>query len=458
MIPVAYNHIRKVPFVPFGKILVITLMDRRIDIVAPGPLVFAAFPFVKGFVHDQKAQLIAEVIEFFHMGVMANPYGVAAGGLEFFEPAPPYVGPDRGAQTACVMVNANAPYLFRLSVEKKAFAGIKMEEPYAYVERGHQGHKVFPLIPEFQDQGIKPGIIRGPELRPVDSKGQFKWQAETIRRDRHYDASRMGRPDITGTGFRFGGVFLPDQGADPQDFSLRFREFSQDRSGYEQFRGAVSVFGPYYQGSFIYYNRRIPKPYADLAVYSRSGIPAGIGCVFVAYPDGDDVGTFFKTGTYIVAKTGITAGSFAQITTVTPDLAVFVHSVEMYHGPFPGPGVKNRPVPACSAGEIPRPAGIFPGKRKRNRPVMGNNNAVPETVVKRRNPGIHGRGIPRTFFQAKFPVLKVQGFQHSSKDWADRKRTVKTVPIHHLSDQRQYQRILRLFLRFCQEKFEIGFS
>ena len=49
------------------------------DVPAGDPLVFAQFPFVEGFVLNEKAHPVAQVVQFRHMGIVRHPNRVGPG-------------------------------------------------------------------------------------------------------------------------------------------------------------------------------------------------------------------------------------------------------------------------------------------------------------------------------------------------------------------------------------------
>ena len=127
MIAVSEDHVGKIPFMPLGEILKVTLMPGRIYIVSGRPLVFRVFPFVERFAHHQKAQSVTQIIQLGHMRVVAGADGVAAHFLQRKQPSFPDLRGHGRAQAASVMMDAYALQLHAAAVQEEALVSVKAE-------------------------------------------------------------------------------------------------------------------------------------------------------------------------------------------------------------------------------------------------------------------------------------------------------------------------------------------
>ena len=163
MIAVSEDHGRQILFMPLGKILKIALMLRRIYVVSGGPFVFGVFPFVKGFVHHQKAQSVAQVIQLRHMRIVAGADGVAAHFLQRKKAPFPDLCRHGCAQAAAVVMDAYALQLHAAAVQEEAPVRIKTEGtdscfPFIYPVRR------LAVYGKLGDERVKCRGFRRPEL------------------------------------------------------------------------------------------------------------------------------------------------------------------------------------------------------------------------------------------------------------------------------------------------------
>ena len=162
MVSVAKHHGGQILFMPLREVLKVALVSGRINVVARGPLVLGVFPFVKGLVHHQEAQSVAQVIQLRHMRVVAGADGVAAHFLQGKQTPFPYLAGHSRAETARVVVDAYALQLHAASVQEEALVRIETEGTDA------DGALVYPVRSrsvhgKLRHQRIKRRIFRRPQ-------------------------------------------------------------------------------------------------------------------------------------------------------------------------------------------------------------------------------------------------------------------------------------------------------
>ena len=125
MVSVPPHHAPQIRFVPEREILEVSLMLRRIYVMPHRPLVFRILPLVKGFIHHQKSQPIAQIIQLRHVGIMTAPDGITATFLQLQQPPLPDLRRYGCPQHTAVMMNADSFQLDFLPVQEKASVRIK---------------------------------------------------------------------------------------------------------------------------------------------------------------------------------------------------------------------------------------------------------------------------------------------------------------------------------------------
>ena len=90
MVSVPSYHGPQVLLMPLWKVLKISLMPGRIDIMPYRPFVFRIFPFIKSLIHHEKSHGVTEGIKLRHMGIVTAPDGIASALLQLHKPVLPY--------------------------------------------------------------------------------------------------------------------------------------------------------------------------------------------------------------------------------------------------------------------------------------------------------------------------------------------------------------------------------
>ena len=131
MIPVSLDHRPEVCLMVCGKVEIVTLVSRRIDIMTVGPFVLGQFPFIECLVHHEKAEPVAERVKLLHVRVVTHPDRVAAHFSELFQPPVPDFFRGGGAERTAVVMNADALQLHGFSVEAKSVIRVKIRLSHA---------------------------------------------------------------------------------------------------------------------------------------------------------------------------------------------------------------------------------------------------------------------------------------------------------------------------------------
>ncbi|MDT4848991.1 hypothetical protein FQZ97_830990 [compost metagenome] len=116
VVAVSSDHIGEVSFSPFFKKIKRPLKSGSTYIPALQPFSFRKLPFIIGFIHDQQAQFITEVVEVGCLRVMAGTNSVYAYFFQGKQPAFPYFPGHGRAQNAGIVMDADALHFHRVTV------------------------------------------------------------------------------------------------------------------------------------------------------------------------------------------------------------------------------------------------------------------------------------------------------------------------------------------------------
>ena len=356
MVPVPPYHAGQILLMPLRKILGIAEVLRRIDIMALPPFVFDAFPLIKRLIHDQKAQLIAQIQQIRIRRIVRRPDGIASHRLQLFQPDRPDFPGNGRPQASRVVMNADALQLHILSVQEKALIRVKPEDP------DPEGNLLrvpnLPVPQGFAAQCIEVRMLRAPELRFFHLQDDLAGSARG-RRLRHGFPSRglQGKANllrlfrfIADPDFRLPSVRLPGYRPDPVLCKAGFIRQSQ----------------------------------AHMPVDSAAGIPPGIRHVLMLRPQRDHVLPFPHKRGEIEGELRVSVGMLSEIIAVDPHPGVLIHSLKGQPDPLRGLLLRQRkmlPVPAGSSRQISGSAGPADVEGVLHRPVMGQRHLPPCPVV-----------------------------------------------------------------------------
>ncbi len=161
VVAVAQDHICEITLVPHGKISVISLVLRGINIVSLPPLIFGSLPLIKRLIHHEKAKDITQRVQFGHMRIVAHADRVAAHFFELYEPAAPYLVGDSGAKAAGVVMQTDALEEIGFPVEEKASVGVKAEASDADL---HLMYLIRFLVGDIRFHRVQVRVFRRPEF------------------------------------------------------------------------------------------------------------------------------------------------------------------------------------------------------------------------------------------------------------------------------------------------------
>ena len=356
MVPVPQHHGGQVALVPFGEVLGIAEMLGRVHVVPLPPFVFRALPFVKGFVHHQEPQLVAQIQQIGIGRIVGGADGVAACVLEFEQPALPHVLRHRRAEAPSVMVDAEALDFHGFSVQEEALVGVEPEGADTHGNFFAVGRPT--LGQRFPHQCIQIRMVDIPQLC-------------------------IGNGHVHAAGFLLGG-----NGS--HFFSLRVQETERDPLRTDGFIGDAQASGCPVRGKRFDKYSMLGKTdgFADrqryMPVDAAAGIPTGIRHVIVFHPHGDHVFPCLHEGRNVEGKAGVAIGVVSQIITVDPDLRVLVHALEgEAHALAPGAFIQRKvlAIPGRTPGQIARAAGMGWVEGMLHRPVVGQRHPTPRPVV-----------------------------------------------------------------------------
>ena len=168
MIPVPAHHALQVDPVPCREVRTISEMLGRIHIVSLPPFVLDAFPFVKGLIHDQEAQFIAQVQKVRIRRIMRCADGIDTAALEDLQAAGPDILRHSRAETARVMVHAHTLELHAHSVQEEPVIRVKAEGPDAHRNAFFIPH--FPVLAYLAHQRVQHRNIRAPQAHFASRK------------------------------------------------------------------------------------------------------------------------------------------------------------------------------------------------------------------------------------------------------------------------------------------------
>ena len=127
------------------------------------PLALGKLPLVAALVHDEQAQLVAQVIHDGGLRIVAHADGIGSHGLERLEAAAPYLGRHYGTQHTGIVVEAYALDFHVLAVEGKALVGTEVEGAQAGTHLGMVYHLT--VGKELHLQGVEVGVVEVPAVR-----------------------------------------------------------------------------------------------------------------------------------------------------------------------------------------------------------------------------------------------------------------------------------------------------
>ena len=324
-------------------------------------------PHVESLVHDHQTHLVAELEQLGSRRVVRRTDGIDAHILHDFELAADGAAVNHGAESAGIVMQANAVDFHTLAIEREAFFGVKAE-----IAQAHGLHVGV-------EHGAGAGVLHigreTVEVRRAGSPQAGIGHGQTVL---HGDILAFCSLYEGGGGARhWAPLGVKKLGIHVHTPFLLEAEFGGDVE-----RGAVvGHVGAYLlspQGHMDVGKRAQPH----VAVDAAAAVPARVGLLGVVDVHGHHVAALAEPGSEVVAERGIAVGASAETMAVDVDGGVHVGAVEVDVGvlfKLFGTHFKALSVPADAAGESSAAgaAGIVDAEVALDGPVVGQREASP---------------------------------------------------------------------------------
>ncbi|OPZ96899.1 MAG: hypothetical protein BWY72_01460 [Bacteroidetes bacterium ADurb.Bin416] len=163
MVAVTLDHVFKVAFAPVVEKGRRTVKSGLTLVPTGHPFLLGKFPFIKGFVHHQESQFIAQVIQSWGLGVVTGTDSVDTHSLKRHQTVTPHGCGYGGAQTTGIVVQADTFHLHPGTVQGKTFIGVEGQLAEAYLGVGFIYHAAILQHPGFQS--IQMRFFQSPQHR-----------------------------------------------------------------------------------------------------------------------------------------------------------------------------------------------------------------------------------------------------------------------------------------------------